>query len=104
MVKKQIVLKALVCVWLVTLLIGCAATQKRESTGEYIDDSAITAKVKAAIFDEPSLKTLEIKVVTYKGVVELSGFVDSRQSVKKAEEVASRVAGVKSVKNDLLVK
>lgn len=83
---------------------GCAATATRESTGEYIDDSAITAKVKEAIFREPTLKSFEIKVETYKGVVQLSGFVSSRSNVDKAVEIANGVNGVKSVKNDMLSK
>jgi len=80
------------------------ATQKHESTGQYIDDSVITTKVKTAVFDEPSLKVFQINVETYQGVVQLSGFVDSAQSVKKAGEVAGSVTGVKEVKNDLVVK
>ncbi len=104
MVKPHQVLKFLACVWLITVFMGCAATQKHESTGEYIDDSAITTKVKAAILNEPSLKVLQISVETFKGEVQLSGFVDSEQSVKKAGEVAGGVAGVKSVKNNLVVK
>ncbi len=83
---------------------GCAATQKYESTGQYFDDSVITTKVKAAIFNEPSLKVLQINVETFKGAVQLSGFVDSEQSAKKAGEVASRVEGVKTVINNLVVK
>ena len=83
---------------------GCAATPKHESTGEYVDDSVITTKVKAAIFEESSLKTLQINVKTYQGTVQLSGFVDSAQSVKKAGAVAQSVKAVTSVKNDLIAK
>ena len=83
---------------------GCATTQKRESTGQYVDDSVITTKVKAAIFNESTLKMLQINVKTYQGKVQLSGFVDSAQSVTKAGEVARNVENVISVKNDLLVK
>lgn len=104
MVKLHRILKFLVCIGLITTFLGCAATQKHESTGQYIDDSVITTKVKAAIFDEATLKTLQINVKTFKGVVQLSGFVDSAQSVTKAGEVAGRVEGVKAVKNDLVVK
>jgi osmotically-inducible protein OsmY len=85
------------------LLAGTAYAQK-ETPGQYLDDSVITTKVKTAIFNEPSLKSLQIEVETYKGVVQLSGFVDSKASVKKAGEVAGKVEGVKSVKNDLVVK
>jgi osmotically-inducible protein OsmY len=104
MVKRDRMFKFLMCIWLITLFLGCAATQKHESTGQYIDDSVITTKVKAAILDEPSLKVFQISVKTYQGVVQLSGFVDSAQSAKKAGEVAGRVEGVKEVKNDLVVK
>ena len=83
---------------------GCKPTQTTESTGQYVDNSAITAKVKAAIFNDESLKSLQISVETFKGEVQLSGFIDSEQSVKKAEEIARSVDGVVSVKNDLIVK
>ena len=89
---------------LIAALMGCATTTNHESTGEYVDDSVITTKVKAAIFDEPSLKTLQINVKTYQGTVQLSGFVDSAQSVAKAGEVAQSVKAVTSVKNNLIVK
>lgn len=104
MLKLYHMLKFLVCIGLITTFLGCAATQKQESTGQYVDDSVITTKVKAAIFNEATLKTLQINVKTFKGVVQLSGFVDSAQSVKKAGEVAGSVNGVVSVKNDLVVK
>ena len=97
-------LRIMACVGIITVFTGCATTPKQESTGQYIDDSVITTKVKAAIFDETSLKTLQINVKTYKGVVQLSGFVDSAQSATKAGDVAGHVAGVKEVKNDLVVK
>ena len=98
------ILQVVVCIGLLSAFMGCAATQKHESTGQYVDDSVITTKVKTAIFKEESLKTLQINVKTYQGVVQLSGFVDSAQSVSKAGEVARRVEHVKSVENDLLVK
>lgn len=84
--------------------LGCASTSKHEGTGEYIDDTVITTKVKAAVFDEPSLKSYEINVETYKGVVQLSGFVNSQEDIKKAVEVARGVKGVESVKNDMRLK
>ena len=83
---------------------GCAATQKQESTGQFVDDSVITAKIKAAILEESTLKTLDISVKTYQGVVQLSGFVDTPINVSKAGEIARRVENVKSVANDLHVK
>jgi osmotically-inducible protein OsmY len=80
---------------------GCASTPTQESTGEFLDDSVITTKVKAAIFNEPDLKTLDISVSTVKGVVELNGLVSSKSEISKAGEVARSVVGVKSVKNEL---
>jgi len=104
MVKRHRLLSFVICIGLIAVFLGCASTPKREGTGEYIDDSAITTKVKAAIFNDPSLKVFQINVETFKGDVQLSGFVDSAQSVKKAGEVARGVTGVKSVKNNLIVK
>ncbi len=86
------------------VIAGCASTRTRESTGGYVDSSVITAKVKAAIFDDPALKVLDIKVDTFKDVVQLSGFVNSAEIRSRAGEVTGRVSGVKSVKNDLIVK
>lgn len=83
---------------------GCAGTSKQEGTGEYFDDTVITTKVKAAIFNEPSLKSAEINVETFKGTVQLSGFVNSRADINKAVEVARGVKGVTSVKNDMRLK
>jgi len=85
-------------------MLGCASTAQKEGTGEYVDDSVITTKVKAAIFNEPSLKVAEINVETFKGIVQLSGFVRSRADMDKAVEVARGVNGVKSVKNDMQLK
>ena len=104
MLKLQRITIVLACFVLTTAFMGCATTRTTESTGQYVDDSAITTKVKSAIFTDPSLKTLQITVVTYKGVVQLSGFVDSAQNAKKAGELAGSVAGVTEVKNDLVVK
>jgi len=77
---------------------------KQETPGEYVDDTVITTKVKAAVFNEPSLKSAEINVETYKGIVQLSGFVRSRAAINKAIEVAKGIKGVKSVKNDMILK
>ena len=104
MVKLQRIVKLLVCIGVVTAFLGCAATQTRESTGQYVDDTVITTNVKAAIFNESTLKTMQINVKTFKGVVQLSGFVDSAENVSKAGEIARRVENVVSVQNDLLVK
>lgn len=83
---------------------GCASTPKQEGTGEYVDDSVITSKVKAAILHEPTLKVAEINVETFKGVVQLSGFVSSQAAVSKAVEVTRGVGGVRSIKNGMLIK
>jgi osmotically-inducible protein OsmY len=89
---------------LLASLVGCAGTSTRQGTGEYFDDTVITTKVKAAIFNEPTLKSSEINVETFKGTVQLSGFVSSRADINKAVELARGVQGVTSVKNDMRVK
>lgn len=89
---------------LLSFLLGCAGSPTTEGTGEYIDDTVITTKVKAAIFNEPTLKSSEINVETFKGTVQLSGFVNTRADINKAIEVARSVKGVKSVKNDMRLK
>ena len=104
MTKRHRMLSFLVCITLVTAFFGCASTRTQQSAGEKVDDSVITTKVKAAIFNEPSLKVFQINVETFKGEVQLSGFVDTAQTVKKAGEVARGVKGVVSVKNNLIVK
>ncbi len=88
----------------VAMALGCASTAKQEGTGEYVDDTVITGKVKAAIFNEPTLKSAEINVETFKGVVQLSGFVSSAANEATAMQVARTVAGVRSVKNDMRLK
>ncbi|MDO7596130.1 MAG: BON domain-containing protein [Pseudomonadota bacterium] len=85
-------------------LIGCGSTSTRESTGEYLDDATITTKVKAAIFNEVTLKSSEINVETYKGVVQLSGFVSSQVNIDTAMHVTQKIKGVKSVHNAMKVK
>ena len=85
-------------------LVGCASTPTKEGTGEYMDDTVITTKVKTAILNEPTLKVAEINVETFKGVVQLSGFVASPAAATKAVEVTRAVGGVKSVKNDMRIK
>ena len=104
MLKPHRIVKFLACLALIASFMGCASTPTHESTGAYIDDSAITTKVKAAILTDSDLKVLQINVETFKGVVQLSGFVDSAQSVNKAEEVARAIHGVVEVKNNLFVK
>ena len=85
-------------------VVGCASTSKQEGTGQYIDDTVITAKVKAALIEDPLTKAIEINVETFKGVVQLSGFVSSQAAMDKAVALARNVNGVKSVKNDMRIK
>ena len=80
------------------------SASKKESAGEYVDDAVITGKIKAAVLEEPSLKSAEINVETAKGIVQLTGFVRSRTDINKAVEVAKGIEGVKSVKNDMILK
>ncbi len=89
---------------LLSFLVGCAGTPTKESTGEYIDDTVITTRVKAAIFNEPTLKSSEINVETFKGTVQLTGFVSSRADINKAIELARSVNGVTSVRNNMRLK
>lgn len=97
-------LSALFLAFTLVFVVGCASTATQEGTGEYVDDSVITTKVKAAIFNEPTLKVAEINVETFKGIVQLSGFVSSQTAASKAVDLARSVKGVKSVKNDMRVK
>jgi len=83
---------------------GCASTQTHESTGQYVDDTTLTAKVKTAIFNDPALKSSEINVETFKARVQLSGFVSSQDNITHAVKVAQGVQGVESVKNDMRIK
>ena len=85
-------------------VVGCSSTSQKEGTGEYVDDAVITTRVKAAIFNEPTLKSTEINVETFKGVVQLSGFVNSQADINKAVSLARSVKGVTSVKNDMRLK
>ena len=99
--KQLKYISAFIMTFALLIAMGCAATATRESTGEYIDDSTITTKVKDAIFREPTLKSSEINVVTFKGEVQLSGFVRSQTNIDKAVEIAKGVKGVQSVKHDM---
>ena len=93
-----------VLIMFVAALVACASTSKQSSTGEYVDDSVITTKVKSLLAEDDFLKSFKISVETYKGTVQMSGFVNSQQAVDKAGQIASSVKGVRSVKNDLIVK
>lgn len=83
---------------------GCASTKTSEGTGEYFDDSWITTRVKATILNEPTLKSSEINVETFKGEVQLSGFVSSEENIRKAVTLTKEVKGVKTVKNDMRIR
>ena len=104
MKKGNVFIGSLVILILIATLVGCASTSSQSGTGEYIDDSVITTKVKSSLGADDFLKSFEIGVETRKGIVQLSGFVDSQNSVNKAVEITRSVKGVKSVKNSLIVK
>jgi hyperosmotically inducible protein len=94
-----------IAIAMLTAVAGCtSSTRTTESTGQYVDDASITAKVKSDVLAEPGLHELQISVETYKDVVQLSGFVDSSAAKDKAGTVAANVAGVRSVRNNLVVK
>ena len=104
MKKKYIFIRYLILLMLIATFVACASTPKQESTGEYVDDSVITTKIKSLLAADDFLKSFQISVETRKGIVQLSGFVNSQQAVDKAVEIAGSVKGVNSVKNDLIVK
>jgi len=102
--KRNIVIYCLVLLMLISTFVACASTPTRESTGEYVDDSVITTKVKSLLAADDFLKSFQIGVETFKGVVQLSGFVNTQKAVDKAVEITRSVKGVTSIKNDLVVK
>ena len=104
MKKGRIVFGFLVALMMVAALMACASTPEQSSTGEYIDDTVITTKVKTELANDNLLKSFKISVETRKGIVQLSGFVDSQYAVDKAGEIARGVEGVKSVENALVAK
>ena len=104
MKKRTIVIHCLVILMVIATFAGCASTRTSESTGEYIDDSVITTKVKSLLGADDFLKSFQIGVETFQGTVQLSGFVNSKQAVDKAAEITRSVKGVKSIKNNLIVK
>lgn len=98
------VFSAFVMVLALMTTAGCASTSKQEGTGEYVDDSVITGKVKAALLNVPDLSSGQVNVETFKGVVQLSGFVSSKADINKAMEVTRTIEGVTSIKNDMRLK
>lgn len=104
MKTKNTLVRNLLLLLLVVGVAACGSTSKQSGPGEYVDDSVITTKVKSQLAGDDFLKSFEISVETYKGVVQLSGFVDSRTAVTRAGEIARGVQGVSSVKNNLNVK
>jgi osmotically-inducible protein OsmY len=104
MKKSYIVIRFFVVLMMIAAFVACASTPKQEGTGEYIDDSVITAKIKTQLATDDFLKSFQLSVETSKGIVQLSGFVDSQKAVDKAGQIASKVEGVKSVRNNLIVK
>jgi len=104
MKKGYMVIRFLIVLMLIATFVACASTPKQESTGDYVDDSVITTKIKTQLANDEFLKSFQISVETRKGIVQLSGFVDSQMAVNKAGEIAGGVGGVKSVRNNLVVK
>jgi osmotically-inducible protein OsmY len=104
MKKKNLVIRCLVLLMLIATFVACASTPKQESTGEFVDDSVITTKIKSLLAADDFLKSFQISVETRKGIVQLSGFVNSQKAVDKARQIARSVKGVESVRNDLIVK
>jgi osmotically-inducible protein OsmY len=104
MKKRNTFVRYFVLMMLIAALAACASTSKQEGAGEYVEDSVITTKVKSLLAKDDFLKSFQISVETYKGTVQLSGFVDSQKTIDKAGEIAGSVKGVKSVKNNLNLK
>jgi osmotically-inducible protein OsmY len=104
MKMRNVFTRCIFIAMLIAGLVACSSTSKQEGTGEYVDDSVITTKVKSLIAADDFLRSFQISVETYKGIVQLSGFVNSPKAVDKAGEIARSVQGVKSVKNNLIVK
>lgn len=104
MKTKRTLITSLVFFTLLFAFLGCSSTSERSSTGEYVDNSVITAKVKSLLAKDDFLKSFQISVESFKDEVQLSGFVNTRDAKEKAGQIARSVKGVKSVKNDLIVK
>ena len=104
MKKRNMFIRCVVLVMFVTIVAACAATPVRESTGEFIDDALITTKIKSQLAGDDIMRAFQISVETFRGIVQLSGFVNSQMDVERADEIATNVNGVRSIKNNLIVK
>jgi osmotically-inducible protein OsmY len=104
MKKSYSMIRLLVVLMMIAAFVACASTPQQSSTGEVVDDSVITTKIKSLLAEDEFLKSFQISVETRKGIVELSGFVDTQKSKDKAGQIARGVGGVKSVQNALIVK
>ncbi len=104
MKKRNTLVGYFVMVMLIVAFGACASTSKQGSAGEYVDDSVITTKVKSLLAADDFLKSFRISVKTFKGTVQLSGFVASQEAVNEAGKIARSVKGVQAVRNDLIVK
>lgn len=104
MKKFNLIIRFLLGLLLIISITACSGSKRHESTGEYIDDTVLTTKVKASILGDSRLKVLQIDVETFKGIVQLSGFVDTQEAAERAVHLARTVKGVKQVNNSLIVK
>ncbi len=96
--------RLLLSVFLLSVMVGCSDNTKRESTGEYLDDSVLTTKIKATFLGDSRLKMLDINVKSFRGTVQLSGFIDTQKEADRAVQLARTVKGVKAVNNSLIIK
>jgi hyperosmotically inducible protein len=108
--KIKVMKYAMICLWAGTLAVttiatsGCSHSQYRRSSGEYMDDKTLTARVKTALIRAPNVSAAQVHVDAYQGVVALNGFVDTPEQKSRAEEVTRQVSGVREVKNNLVVR
>lgn len=104
MSKLNLITRFLLSLLFIILVTGCAGNKVSESTGEYFDDSIVTSKVKAAFWGDSKLRSADITITTFKAVVQLSGFVNSKAVVDQAVQVVRTIKGVRVVNNSLVVK
>ena len=100
----KVVMWAVLSGTVATSFVACAPTDTRRGAGEVVDDSTLTARAKSALIGEPGVKSMAIEVETYRGVIQLSGFVDSQEMAQRAVTAVSRVPGNRGVKNDMRIK